>query len=522
MRYLDLFRVAVPLAAAAVAYASDVCNLVSSKSSIDVAWPLSLEWDAEQTEYWSLACTLLAPACILYPKSPEEVAFIVSVLRDSSVENFAIKSGGHNPNMYFASIDGRAIVSTAKLNEVTLDPASGIVRIGPGNRWDDVANALDGTGFTAVGGRIGNIGSVYLLAFFTAILGNVGGFLMGGGLSFMSSEYGWGANSVLAYELVLANSTILNVTLYSHPDLFRSLRGGGNEFGIVTAFTLQAYPQGQVWGGTVTYSADNATSEKVLSAINDFMLNNKDARASIIPTSELALGGLLPIWVIFLFYDGPTPPTAVFGKFLSIFSIINTCSTRSYADLLQSTNFGVIKGSVIGLSTETAPLPVGDVQGVGSREEVSLQILREYFNHWKAVTATTYAIGGVFSEISMTPVPRSVAQQSAAKGGDVLGMDDSVDYIVFEYAFGYIGTTETTAMVSAMNTMYGVTRDLVLNYTKAGWLPEAYLPLLHSATYHTQDFTGRLRPENLAMARAARAEVDPEGLWQNRTGGFKF
>jgi FAD/FMN-containing dehydrogenase len=92
-------------------------------------------------------------------------------------ETFAIKSGGHNPNVYFSSVTGGPLISTRLLNEVSLDPAASTVRVGPGNRWDDVSKVLDGSGFTAVGGRIGNVG--------------VGGYMLGGGLSFLSAEYGW-------------------------------------------------------------------------------------------------------------------------------------------------------------------------------------------------------------------------------------------------------------------------------------------------------------------------------------------
>lgn len=81
-------------------------------------------------------------------------------------ETFAVKSGGHNPNQNFSSIDGGPLVSTAKLNEVILDEASKTVRVGPGNRWEDVHKVLDGTGYTVIGGRIGNVG--------------VGGYIVGG------------------------------------------------------------------------------------------------------------------------------------------------------------------------------------------------------------------------------------------------------------------------------------------------------------------------------------------------------
>lgn len=159
----DLAVAVAGLAAAAVAQST--CDLVTSQTSIEAYTKLQLEYTSEQTEYWSTSCGDLKPSCILMPTTTEEVAAIVSILASNN-ETFAVKSGGHNPNNYFASVDGGPLISTKMLNEVILDTTAETVRVGPGNRWDEVTEALDGTGYTAVGGRIGNVG--------------VGGYLLGG------------------------------------------------------------------------------------------------------------------------------------------------------------------------------------------------------------------------------------------------------------------------------------------------------------------------------------------------------
>lgn len=170
------FLAIVGLAAVAAATAAAVdaetkpdpgsaCSLVAARTPMEILKPLSIEYNVEQTEYWSTGCGSLRPSCILAPSTAEEVAAAVEALRETG-ESFAVKSGGHNPNNGWASIDKGPLISTINLNEVTLDAAAETVRVGPGNRWDDVAAALDGTGYTVVGGRIGNVG--------------VGGYLLGG------------------------------------------------------------------------------------------------------------------------------------------------------------------------------------------------------------------------------------------------------------------------------------------------------------------------------------------------------
>ena len=164
---------AVAAASLTAVSANDVpqntCELVAARTAVEMLNPLTVDYNTEQTEYWSTACGALKPSCIMAPSTDQEVAAVVAALREFKNETFAVKSGGHNPNNWWASVDGGPLISTRNLDEVSFDLATETVRVGPGNRWDDVAKALDGTGYTAVGGRIGNVG--------------VGGYLVGGKLA---------------------------------------------------------------------------------------------------------------------------------------------------------------------------------------------------------------------------------------------------------------------------------------------------------------------------------------------------
>lgn len=55
------------------------------------------------------------------------------------------------------------------------------------------------------------------------------------------------------YEVVLSSGNIVNANANENPDLWRALRGGGNNFGIVTRFDLKTFEQGPFWGGAVFY-----------------------------------------------------------------------------------------------------------------------------------------------------------------------------------------------------------------------------------------------------------------------------
>jgi len=90
-----------------------------------------------------------------------------------------------------------------------------------------------------------------------------------GGISFFSPEKGFACDHNLNMEVVLANGSIANASAHENPDLFRALKGGSNNFGIVTRFDLQTYAHGNFWGGFIFYPG--STTAQQLSAFESFM-----------------------------------------------------------------------------------------------------------------------------------------------------------------------------------------------------------------------------------------------------------
>jgi FAD/FMN-containing dehydrogenase len=80
----------------------------------------------------------------------------------------------------------------------------------------------------------------------------VGGYILGGGVSYYLSARGWGANYLVNVELVNAQGDVIQVNATSYPDLFWSLKGGSNNFGIATRYDLETFPLVDVYGGFLT------------------------------------------------------------------------------------------------------------------------------------------------------------------------------------------------------------------------------------------------------------------------------
>lgn len=84
-------------------------------------------------------------------------------------------------------------------------------------------------------------------------LGGVGGLALAGGLSIFSSREGFICDNVTSFEVVLASGETVSASAVENADLWRALRGGGNNLGVVTRFELRTFPQGPFWGGAVLY-----------------------------------------------------------------------------------------------------------------------------------------------------------------------------------------------------------------------------------------------------------------------------
>ncbi|KAG8708586.1 hypothetical protein FRC09_001150 [Ceratobasidium sp. 395] len=246
-------------------------------------------------------------ACVVEPENAEDVSTIVSnnllltsqtfgqvlsivpqlrIVANTSTP-FGIRSGGHATNPGFSSTPGVQI-ALFKLSEVTYhlgstaaDGSVGTVNIGSGLVWDDVYNALQPHDVTVVGGRVSGVG--------------VGGFTLGGGYSWLSNQYGLTIDTVTAFEVVLPNGTIATATETVNPDLFFGLKGGFNNFGVVTKFTLLAFPQGQVWGGLRTFTFDQIP--RINNATVDFINGITDPKAGIITTYNYLLGQASWSWI---------------------------------------------------------------------------------------------------------------------------------------------------------------------------------------------------------------------------------
>ncbi|KAL2845530.1 hypothetical protein BJX68DRAFT_256724 [Aspergillus pseudodeflectus] len=264
--------------------------------------------------YWSTQQVEAQPACIFVPAVDKHVSALVLISQLTKCP-FAAKSGGHAAFTGSSNSDGGITVLFRDLNEVTLSEDRSVASIGPGNTWGDVYTALEPHGLAVVGGRVSDIG--------------VGGLTTGGGISYHSNLYGWALDNVESFEVVIAIGAIVTASKTQHADLYWALRGGGNNFGLVTKFNLYTIPSPPLYGSTRVYTED------MFPAVVDAFINvannaSRDGNAQQYVAFGQAQG--INIASAELTYIGNISNPAIFRQYRSIPAAMDTSSSRTLAE----------------------------------------------------------------------------------------------------------------------------------------------------------------------------------------------
>ncbi|MFC9691176.1 FAD-binding oxidoreductase [Kribbella sp. NPDC056951] len=182
--------------------------------------------------------------------SPEVVVGITSTSDAAAVVAAANEAGtpihvlatGHGP----LHVTEGVVITTSRLNGVTVDPATKIAHIEAGCRWGEVVAAAAEHGLAPITGASATVGCV--------------GMLLGGGLGPLARTFGVASDWVRAFELVTGAGEVVTANATEHPDLFWALRGGKGGFGVVTSVDVELVELTTLYGGSVFFDAPEIDS----------------------------------------------------------------------------------------------------------------------------------------------------------------------------------------------------------------------------------------------------------------------
>src|SRR6185295_15092270 len=179
------------------------------------------------------------PAGIVRTQTDDDVIAAVVAAADLGLP-IAVRGGGHGVAGH-AMAEGALVVDLRDRRDVTVDPASRTIRAGGGALWDDVDGAAWTHHLAVVGGTFGDTG--------------VGGLTLGGGIGWLSGLQGFTCDNLIRAEVITAAGEKVVAGPDGDPDLLWALRGGGGNFGVVTAFEFRAIDPGPILAGYLTYPA---------------------------------------------------------------------------------------------------------------------------------------------------------------------------------------------------------------------------------------------------------------------------
>lgn len=183
------------------------------------------------------------PATIAYCTGPQDVIAAVAFARSMRLP-LAVRSGGHN--VAGSSVcDGGLVVDLSRMKSIAVDVERRTARAGAGLTLGEFDAATQGFGLATTMGVNSDTG--------------IAGLTLGGGFGKLGRRFGLACDNLLAAELVTADGRLVRASETENADLFWGLRGGGGNFGIVTAFEYRLYPVGpNVLTGSVVFSEADA------------------------------------------------------------------------------------------------------------------------------------------------------------------------------------------------------------------------------------------------------------------------
>jgi FAD/FMN-containing dehydrogenase len=183
------------------------------------------------------------PALIVRCASTADVRAAVEFAGNAGAA-LAVRGGGHNI-AGSAVCDGGVMIDLTLMKSVSIDPVNRIARVEPGVTLGEFDQAAQAFGLVTPTGINSTTG--------------IAGLTLGGGFGWISRKFGLTADNLVSAEVVTADARLVRASERENPDLLWALRGGGGNFGIVTAFEFRLHALGpEVMSGLIVYPMSQA------------------------------------------------------------------------------------------------------------------------------------------------------------------------------------------------------------------------------------------------------------------------
>ncbi|KAH8783139.1 hypothetical protein F5883DRAFT_625605 [Diaporthe sp. PMI_573] len=452
--------------------------------------PGSSEFENNNSAYFSAFEKEITPSFIAKPTSAKEVQGLIRALRTYLLDGLvqvAVRGTGGTPFAGSANIQNGVTIDLRGLKGINVGEET--VEVGSGETWKTVYTELEKHGLTTAGGRVGRVG--------------VAGLALGGGISMFSGSTGFVCDSVLEFEVVLASGDVVRASAKDNPDLWIALRGGLNNFGIVTALKLRTFKAGNIWGGVTYYMPE--TFSQLARAACDFALNEKDQHAHVMASAGYGFGHQALTCVMYHVQGKENPPSL--ERFTTMEPQIKQMSTMRTSTHLEFCN-ELSNFSQDGLRQYWASITI----------KPDVPLMEEFYQRWQETLAKVKDAEGFIFSFGFHPITKALLEQSRKAGGNAMDIPPSDgplfvvlinpswklaedDKHIFAKVESFVKELRTLAQDKGL-----LHRYIFTNYG-----------------YSKDDVIAGYGEESVSKLRATSKKYDPEGLFQKAVpGGFKL
>jgi FAD/FMN-containing dehydrogenase len=285
------------------------------------------------------------PAALVRVANAQDVAEAVRYAGKHGLR-VAPQSTGHNAGPIEA-LEDALLVRTDDLQEVSIDLVERRARVGSGVRWAAVADPASAAGLAPLSGSSRDVG--------------VTGYSLGGGMGWLGRKYGLQTNALTAVEIVTADGELRRIDHDNDTDLFWAVRGGGGNYGVVTALEFELFPVPELYAGALFFPYERAS--EVMHAWHEFV-------SAGLPDEITTVGRVVQVPPL------PEIPEILRGKSFTILQAAYLGGEAEGAELIrpltelgpEMNTFGMVEPAALGYLAmdPDAPLPY-----VGSSRMIS-------------------------------------------------------------------------------------------------------------------------------------------------------
>jgi hypothetical protein len=347
----------------------------------------------------------------------------------------------------------------------------------------------------------------------------VSGLLLGGGISYFANKRGWACDNVASYEVVTASGLIVTASPTAYSDLYWALRGGGNNFGVVTKFNVNAFPIGNMWGGARLYTPESFS--KALDAIYNFAGNSAsdlDAANILVSRQLLGLhpgpitntsqsfGYLAPIGNIMaaqLQYGNENGATApIFEEWRQLPALQDTTGVFTLAQLTQNLGEGAPEG--------TLRQTYWDLSFKLNRKLLTFVVDKYY-----ELLPSIIDIEGVLATCAIQPITQGQLNGMQKNGGNALGLNPSGGpYFILNLANMWSKIEDEPRMLKFSSDLLKAAKA----ESKRLGADNDYIYMNYASQF--QDPIGSYGAANVNRLRGVAKKYDPSAVFQTLVPGY--